>query len=98
MFSNTHLKAKAPFKEQRVKQVKQLTSKIVGEMSKDETFIIAVGDYNEDSVNEPMTYIKDLGFKSAFEDALKGKEPEFTTFYHRESEGWKKRTIDYVFY
>ena len=57
------------------------------------------GDFNEEPQNPAIKDVMKGSFDSAFEMALcQGKEPPFTTFKYRESTGYQKRTIDYVFY
>lgn len=93
----THLKAKLDFLEARKAQSKQLVADIAQEKREEEEFTIVTGDFNEDPDNEPISLTMKSQYTSAFEKAI-GQEPPFTTYYHREKEGYKRRTIDYVFY
>ena len=105
VFGETHLKAKASYMEDRVKQ----TLKIIQFFS--ENFqnipVIIGGDFNEEPQNKPIADIMestfiDLHTLSKIQQKTLSKNivenyPAFTTFKYRDAEGYVKRTIDYFF-
>ena len=87
--ATTHLKAKPKFEDIRHVQAKQL----VNALTEGQNHIVC-GDFNDVPDSKPLremcTQYESASVKFA------GKEPEFTTYKYRESEGMKKRVIDFV--
>ena len=101
MFCETHLKAKPPNMEARTHSVNILKN-YFSQNHQDKPVFIA-GDFNEESQNEPIQIMKGISDdlytvmqrQNNINDPTK-MHPEFTTVKYRESEGWVKRTIDYI--
>ena len=95
IFAECHLKSKKDQKI-RLEQSKLILDHFTQNYC-DKPLIIA-GDFNEDPENEPITQLQGK-FTDLWKIAVQDYEswPSFTTFKYRDSCGYQKRTIDYMF-
>jgi endonuclease/exonuclease/phosphatase family metal-dependent hydrolase len=94
VFAQTHLKAKEKFVETRLKQTQQICRFFSSHFEDLPVFV--GGDFNEEPQNPP---IKEMlrEFVDLYSLSKQEQFPPFTTFKFRPAEGYKKRTIDYLF-